>query len=250
MSTVPPPVFAASSEVDNGAVPAHIAIIMDGNGRWALSRGLSRSDGHRAGVDAVERAVNAALDAGVGYLTLYGFSTENWRRPALEVASLMGLVREVFGQGFIGRLQAKGVRVSFIGDRSALSRDVNWVMDRAENVTRNEKRLLLTIAFNYGSRQELVDAVRSVATAVESGKLKASDVTEETVAGRLMTAGLPDPDLLIRTSGEKRISNFLLWQCAYAELVFVDVLWPDFSAEHFDAALLEFRARQRRFGAV
>lgn len=229
-------------------VPTHVAIIMDGNGRWAASRRLPRIAGHREGARAVRRAIQAAADAGVGWLTIYAFSSENWRRPAGEVLDLTGLLRHYL-KTEIGELHAKGVRLRVIGDRVRFDPDIQNDLLAAERLTAGNTNLNLTVALSYGARAEIVAAARAAAEAVRDGLLDPADLDEAAFGARLATAGTPDPDLIIRTSGEQRLSNFLLWQGAYAELVFLDVLWPDFAAEHFAAALAAYAARDRRFGA-
>ena len=229
-------------------VPAHVAIIMDGNGRWATRRGLPRVAGHRAGVEAVRRTIRAAMEAGVGCLTLYAFSSENWRRSAGEVSDLTGLLRH-FLRNEVGELDKAGVRLRVIGDRARFDRDIQAELEAAERRTAGNAKLTLVVALSYGGRAEIVAAARAVAQAALAGRLDPASLDEEGFAGLLSTAGIPDPDLVIRTSGEQRLSNFLLWQSAYAELLFLDVLWPDFSAEHFEEALAEFNRRERRFGA-
>lgn len=238
---------AQEAEVCEG--PKHVAIIMDGNGRWAKARGLARTDGHREGVEAARRAVEAARDLGVKYLTLYSFSTENWRRPAGEIRDLMGLLKQ-FIVDDLPRLKRENVRVRIIGDKDNLSPDIKALVRRAENETKNNDQFFLHIAFNYGGRDEILRAARAAAAAVEKGAMNASDITEEAFSSLLDTGGAPDPDLVIRTSGEKRISNFLIWQAAYAEYVFADVLWPDFDKDVFDKAIEEFSGRERRYGGV
>ncbi|WP_085583294.1 isoprenyl transferase [Thalassospira mesophila] len=230
-------------------VPRHVAIIMDGNGRWARARGKPRTMGHRAGVEAVRRTVQTAADIGIEYLTLYGFSTENWKRPEGEVSDLMGLLR-LFIKRELATLDKNGVQIKIIGDRHRFAADIRELLDNAEKRTATNSRLKLTIALSYGARAELVDAVRQIAHQVASGKLTENDITEDLIEQNLSTAGMPDPDLLIRTSGEQRISNFLLWQSAYTEFVFDDVLWPDFDREHLERAIESFAGRERRFGAV
>jgi undecaprenyl diphosphate synthase len=235
---------------DAGRVPPrHVAIIMDGNGRWAKARGRPRAFGHREGVEAVRRAVRAAGDLGIRHLTLFGFSTENWTRPAEEVDALFDLLRR-FVDTDLEKLAAEGVRIRIIGRREGLSDDIAGIIRRAEARTRDNDCFHLTIAFNYGGRDELARAARRLAERVEVGELSADKVDEAAFAGALDTAGLPDPDLLIRTSGEKRLSNFLLWQAAYAEFVFLDVLWPDFGAQQLAEAVDVFHARERRYGGV
>jgi undecaprenyl diphosphate synthase len=229
-------------------VPAHVAIIMDGNGRWAKSRGLPRIAGHREGSRAVRRVVEAAIKAGVSWLTIYAFSSENWRRPAGEILDLTGLLRRYL-RSEIAELKQSGVRLRFIGDRCRFDADIQADLAAAERDTAANSRLNLTIALSYGARAEIAAAARAALEAVRDGHLDAGDLSEEMFAGFLATAGMPDPDLIIRTSGEQRLSNFLLWQAAYAELVFLDVLWPDFDQAQFDTALKEFARRERRFGA-
>jgi undecaprenyl diphosphate synthase len=231
------------------SIPRHVAIIMDGNGRWAKARGLPRVAGHRRGADAVRNAVESAGDLGVRYLTLFGFSSENWRRPVDEVSDLMGLLRHYL-RSEIAEMHKKGVRVRIIGDRARLPADIVKLIEGAEETTRANTRLDLVVALSYGARDEIVGAARSLAAAAKRGEIDPAAIDEEAFSRRLLTADIPDPDLLVRTSGEKRISNFLLWQCAYAEFVFLDVLWPDFGRREFEAALAEFGRRERRYGAV
>ncbi len=231
------------------ARPAHVAIIMDGNGRWARSRGLPRSAGHSRGAEALRRAVTAAIELGLDYLTVFAFSAENWRRPVREVDGLMGLLRHYL-MGEISELDGNGVRLRFIGARERLPADIIALIDDAEARTLGNRQLTLVVALNYGGRQEFVAAARRLAAAATAGRLDPEKIDEEQVAGALFTAGLPDPDLVIRTSGERRISNFLLWQTAYSELVFLDKFWPDFAKEDLEAAILEYQDRQRRYGAV
>jgi len=231
------------------AMPRHVAIIMDGNGRWAARRGLPRSAGHRAGVDALRRAVRAAAEFGIEYLTIYSFSSENWSRPASEVSFLLDLLRRFIRQD-VAELHRSGVRVKVVGSRDNLDPGIVSLLSDAERLTSGNSALNLVVAFNYGSRQEISRAVSTIAEKIASGEISASDVSPELIAENLDTAGIPDPDLLIRTGGEQRISNFLLWQCAYTEFVFVDEFWPDFSHEIFAQALEEFRLRDRRFGGI
>ncbi len=231
-----------------GIVPAHVAIIMDGNGRWAKSRGLPRVAGHREGSRAVRRVVEAAIQSGVSWLTIYAFSSENWRRPAGEIMDLTGLLRRYL-RSEIAELKQSGVRMRFIGDRTRFDSDIQGDLEAAERDTAANSRLNLTIALSYGARAEIATAARAAIAAVHQGTLNSDDLNEDVFARFLATAGMPDPDLIIRTSGEQRLSNFLLWQAAYAELVFLDVLWPDFENAHFTAALCEFARRERRFGA-
>jgi len=222
---------------------------MDGNGRWAQARGLPRTEGHRRGIDAVKRTVEAAADLGVEYLTLFGFSSENWKRPTVEVDDLMWLLRR-FLQGETARMHENNVRIRVIGDRSTFSPDIVGLIEHSEQMTSSNDRLHLTAALSYGGRQEIVEAARALAKEVAAGQVSPDDIDADGFAGYLATADIPDPDLLIRTSGEQRISNFLLWQIAYTELVFSDVLWPDFDREHLESAIQEFNGRERRFGAV
>jgi undecaprenyl diphosphate synthase len=230
-------------------VPRHVAIIMDGNRRWAAKRHLPRQVGHRQGVEAVRVITRAAGEMGIRYLTLYGFSSENWNRPADEVSDLMGLLR-LFIRRDLAELHQNGVQVRIIGGRDDLEPDIVSLIEEAETLTRANDKLKLMIAFNYGGQNEITDAVRRIAWEVKAGRLDPEAISQDTVAAHLDTAGVPDPDLVIRTSGEKRLSNFLLWQSAYAEFVFTDVLWPDFSPERLKEAIAEFNLRDRRFGAV
>jgi undecaprenyl diphosphate synthase len=229
-------------------VPSHVAIIMDGNGRWATARGLPRVAGHRAGVQSVRRTIEAAIANGVSWLTLYAFSSENWRRPATEVTDLTGLLRR-FIKSELAELGREGVRMRFIGDRSRFDAEIQAELSRAELATIGNTRLHLVVALSYGARGEIVAAAQAAIAAVVAGKLDPASLTEASFARLLSTCDIPDPDLILRTSGEQRLSNFLLWQSAYAELIFTDVLWPDFSAEHFAQALAEYGRRERRFGA-
>ena len=234
---------------DSGApIPEHVAVIMDGNGRWASARSLPRVAGHRAGAHAVRRTIEAAMAAGVGWLTLYAFSSENWRRPVQEVADLTGLLRHYIRQE-LEELAREGIRVRVIGDRKRFDTDTQGELARAEAATRGNSRLNLNVALSYGARDEIVAAARAAAQAAADGTLDPAELDEGRFERFLATAGMPDPDLVIRTSGERRLSNFLLWQSAYSELVFLDVLWPDFSQSDFNGALAEFARRERRFGA-
>jgi undecaprenyl diphosphate synthase len=229
--------------------PTHVAIIMDGNGRWAQARGLPRFEGHRRGVEAVRRAVRSAIEHNVQFLTIYSFSSENWSRPPEEVAMLMGLLKR-FIRNDLAELSANGVKVRIIGERDNLAPDVVALIDEAETLTAGNEGLTLTVAFNYGARQEIVEAARRLAIDVRDGRLDAQAIGHDDLADRLDTAGLPDPDLVIRTSGEMRLSNFLLWQAAYAEFVFLPILWPDFDDAAFVSALDQYAGRERRFGAL
>jgi len=243
------PYFRSNLGAHASETPAHVAIIMDGNGRWAHARGLPRFEGHRRGVEAVRRAVRSATKHGVRYLTVYSFSSENWRRPPDEVAMLMGLLKR-FIHDDLAELNHNGVRVRIIGERDTLSHDIRSLLIEAESLTRDNHGLTLTVAFNYGGRQEIVEAARRLAIDVRDGRLDAGSIDCGKFAARLDTAEIPDPDLIIRTSGELRLSNFLLWQSAYAELVFLPILWPDFDDAAFVSALDQYAARERRFGAL
>jgi undecaprenyl diphosphate synthase len=240
----------AAQETGGGmAVPEHIAIIMDGNGRWAASRGLPRVEGHRRGVDAVRRAVKAAGELGVRYLTLYSFSSENWTRPKSEILDLMNLLRR-FVREDLAELHKANIRVRIIGEREGLEADIRALIDECEKLTRENTALTLVVAFNYGSRQEIAASVQRIAADVLAGKLKPENITADLIGQGLDTSGIPDPDLVIRTSGEQRLSNFLLWQAAYAEFVFLPMHWPDFNREALEMALAEYRGRERRFGGL
>ena len=230
-------------------VPRHVAIIMDGNGRWAARRGLPRSAGHKAGVDALRRAVRAAAEFGIEYLTIYSFSSENWSRPEAEVSFLLDLLRRFIRQD-VAELHNSGVKIKIVGSRDDLEPGMVSLLDDAERLTQKNSKLNLVVAFNYGSRQEISRAMSAIARKIESGEISTADISPELISRNLDTSGIPDPDLLIRTGGEQRISNFLLWQCAYTEFVFVDEFWPDFSKEIFVRALDEFRQRDRRFGGI
>lgn len=230
-------------------VPTHVAVIMDGNGRWAQLRGLPRHDGHRRGLEALRRTVKNAADLGIEILTLYSFSTENWRRPAAEVSFLMGLLKR-FVEKDLAELDASDVRVRIIGGRRDLAPELLKLVEHAEASTRDNTGMTLVIAFNYGARDEIARAARQLATEVAAGRLAPEAIDEAAISARLDTADLPDPELVIRTSGETRISNFLLWQAAYAEFVFTPVLWPDFDRAALEEALAEYRRRERRFGGL
>jgi undecaprenyl diphosphate synthase len=237
----------AASLAETARVPRHVAIIMDGNGRWAKKRHLPRAVGHKQGAEAVRRAVEAARELGIEYLTLYAFSSENWKRPVDEVDDLMGLLR-LYLRNEVAELDRNGVRIRFIGSRARLSKDVLDLVDHAETKTAANAALTLVIALNYGAQAEIVEACRAIAVQVSEGLLAAADICEATIAQHLLTRDMPDPDLIIRTSGEQRLSNFLLWQAAYAEFIFLDCLWPDFDKAEFEAALSQFQSRDRRFG--
>ncbi len=228
--------------------PRHVAIIMDGNGRWATARGLPRFAGHQRGAEAVRRAVSACRELDIAFLTLYAFSSENWKRPVEEVDDLMQLLR-VYLRRELDELHENGVCIRFIGDRNRLADDIRDLLEGAETRTWDNRGLRLTIALNYGSHDEIVRACRRLADEVAAGRLRPDDITEDSFARCLWTADLPDPDLLIRTSGEQRLSNFLLWQSAYTELVFMDTLWPDFSKRDLECAIDEYHRRERRYGA-
>jgi undecaprenyl diphosphate synthase len=229
-------------------IPQHVAIIMDGNGRWASSRGLPHLAGHKAGIEAVRRCLDAAGDFGIPYLTLYGFSSENWKRPTKEVQDLMGLLR-FYLQGELANLHKEGVRLSVIGERERFEPDIVRLIEEAEKLTANNKRIHLVMALSYGGRQEIVRGMKHLAEKAARGEIAPEAITEAAMQAELYTAAIPDPDLIVRTSGEKRLSNFLLWQSAYAEFVFLDTLWPDFSREDLARALDEFNRRERRYGA-
>jgi undecaprenyl diphosphate synthase len=230
------------------ALPRHIAIIMDGNGRWAQARGLPRIAGHRRGAEAVRRTLTAASELRVPYLTLFGFSSENWKRPLAEVDDLMGLLRHYL-RGEIAELHRNAVRLRVIGERSRLAPDIVTLIENAEALTAGNTGVNLTIALSYGGRAEIITAVRALAKKAVAGRLAPEAIDEAIVARHLFTADIPDPDLLIRTSGEQRISNFLLWQSAYAELVFTKTLWPDFGRADLEQAIADYGERERRYGA-
>ncbi len=238
---------AASAEPARAAVPRHVAIIMDGNGRWATARGLPRGEGHRRGVEAVRQTVRAAIALRVRYLTLYSFSSENWSRPRDEIDFLFGLFR-LYIRRDVADLHARGVRVSVIGSRDGVPADILAMIEEAETLTAGNRTLHLIFAFNYGARNELARAMRRIAGEVKAGTLDVDAIDEGTIASHLDTASFPDPDLVIRTGREVRLSNFLLWQSAYAELVFLEVNWPDFSRDALVAALETFATRSRRYG--
>jgi undecaprenyl diphosphate synthase len=229
--------------------PSHVGVIMDGNGRWAASRGLPRLEGHRRGVEALRQTVRAAIDFGLDYLTVYSFSVENWTRPVEEISDLMGLLKR-FIKNDLHELHRVGVKIKVIGIRDTLNPDIRALLEDAEVLTKANTKLNLVIAFNYGSRQEIVAAVRVIAEKIANGQLKADKIDESLIVQHLDTAGIPDPDLIIRTSGEQRLSNFLMWQAAYAEFVFLPIYWPDFDRKAFAMALEQFAARERRFGGV
>lgn len=229
--------------------PKHIAIIMDGNGRWAMAQGLPRAIGHQRGADAVKRTVKASIELGIKYLTLFGFSSENWKRPASEITDLMGLLR-FYLQKEISELNKEGIRLQVIGDRVRLEEDIVTLIEKAETLTSENTRLTLTIALSYGGRAEITNAAKRIAEDVKTGILALDEIDEAAIDKRLYTSDMPDPELLIRTSGELRISNFMLWQLAYSELVFTDVFWPDFTEEDLEDSVLEFHNRNRRYGST
>jgi undecaprenyl diphosphate synthase len=239
----------ASEKGAQGEAGLHVAIVMDGNGRWAKRRGLPRTVGHQAGVEALKRIVQAAPDLNIRWLTIFGFSTENWSRPVAEVAELMALPQRYF-RSDLPRLEREGVRVRVIGREAGLSRDLVKICREAEARTAMNDVLYLTIAFNYGGQADIADAAQRFAQDVAAGRVKPSELTEATFGQYLATSDLPPPDLIVRPSGEQRLSNFMLWEAAYAEFVFQDVLWPDYSAEHLKAAITEYHTRDRRYGAV
>jgi len=230
-------------------MPRHVAIIMDGNGRWAAQRGYPRGEGHRRGVEAVKRTVRAAIELGIPTLTIFSFSSENWARPRTEVDDLMGLMKR-FIRRDLAELHASGVRIRIIGGTANVDPELLALIEEAKRLTAANAKMDLVIAFNYGARAEIANAARRLAERVAAGEMHPSDITIETFADALDTAGIPDPDLLIRTSGELRLSNFLLWQCAYAELVFLDIYWPEFARQHLEQAIATFRSRSRRFGGL
>ncbi len=231
------------------AMPQHVAIIMDCNGRWAHARGLPRSAGHRKGVEALRTAVRAAGEMGIEYLTIFSFSSENWSRPPSEVSFLLDLMRHFVRQD-VAELHRENVRIRIIGERQGLAADIVALIEETEQRTRSNTGLTLVVAFNYGSRQEMAAAARDLAVAVREGRLAPENITPELFESYLATEGIPDPDLLIRTSGEQRLSNYLLWQCAYTEFVFVDEFWPDFNRETMQRAIAEYLTRERRFGGL
>jgi undecaprenyl diphosphate synthase len=239
----------AAAESEKMTTPAHVAIIMDGNGRWAKARGLPRVAGHRAGVEALRQTVRAAGEFGVSWLTVYAFSSENWSRPKSEVSDLMGLLK-LFIRRDLAELHQNGVRVRIIGERAGLQGDIKALLEEAEALTAGNDAMNLVIAFNYGSRDEIARAAQKLAAEAVSGSLAPGDITADTVAAALDTRDIPDPDLVIRTSGEMRLSNFLLWQAAYSEFVFLPCYWPDFTREHLADSLRQFAARERRYGGL
>jgi undecaprenyl diphosphate synthase len=234
---------------DRGGGPLHVAIIMDGNGRWAAARGLPRVEGHRRGVEALRNVVRAAGELGVRYLTIFSFSSENWSRPASEIGDLFGLLRR-FIRNDLATLHRDGVRVRIIGEREGLEPDICALLKEAEDLTRNNDRMHLIVAFNYGSRQEIARAAQRLASEVAESKREPSSIDADALGRYLDAPDVPDPDLIIRTSGEQRLSNFLMWQAAYSELVFVPVHWPDFDKAALEEAIAEYARRERRFGGL
>ena len=239
----------AAEGPDRSDGPLHVAIIMDGNGRWAAARGLPRAEGHRRGVEALRRVVRAASELGILYLTIFSFSSENWSRPVSEIQDLLSLLRRFIRNDLV-ELHKSNVSVRIIGERGDLSRDIRSLLEEAEDLTRGNDGLLLVVAFNYGGRQEIARAAKRAAEEVASGRMKAQDITPELLAQYLDAPDVPDPDVIIRTSGEQRLSNFLLWQSAYSELVFVPTYWPDFDRAALESALAEYGRRERRFGGL
>lgn len=235
--------------LDATKIPRHIAIIMDGNGRWAQNRGLPRTLGHRAGADTLREIVRTASDIGVGALTAYAFSTENWKRPAEEVSLLMKLIGEYLDSDMV-EMHRNGVQIRFIGKTDELALPLRHKIEKAETLTKNNTGLVLNLAVNYGSRAEITRAVQILAKQVQDGLIKPEEITDNSIQQQLYTSDLPDPDLLIRPSGDLRISNFLLWQCAYTEFWLTDIHWPEFSPEIFIQAILDFQKRERRFGGL
>ena len=231
------------------AIPRHIAIIMDGNGRWAKQRGLPRAAGHRMGVEAVRRTVRAAIECGIPYLTIYSFSSENWSRPAAEVDDLMGLIKR-FIKRDLAELHRNGVRILVIGERDNVDPELMAMIDDGRALTANNTALTLIVAFNYGSRAEIARAARRLAARAVAGEIRPEDIDTAAIDGEVDTRDVPDPDLLVRTSGELRLSNFLLWQAAYSEFVFLDCFWPDFGREQLEQAIGQYRSRERRFGGI
>ncbi len=229
--------------------PRHVAIIMDGNGRWAAARGLPRAEGHRRGVEALRKVVRASHELGISYLTIFSFSSENWSRPASEIGDLFGLLRR-FIRNDLATLHADGVRVRVIGERAGLESDICALLTEAEELTRTNTRLTLVVAFNYGSRHEIANAAQRLAREVAEGKRDPATITTDVLGSYLDAPDIPDPDLIIRTSGEQRLSNFLMWQAAYSELVFVPIHWPDFDKAALEGAIAEYATRERRFGGL
>ncbi len=238
--------------LENIVLPEHIGVIMDGNGRWAKQRGLERSAGHKAGADVFRKICDYAAEIGIKYITFYAFSTENWKRPAGEVSAIMDLFRDYLSEAQEREEEniAKGMRIRYIGDRTALPEDIVRLIEQLENQSADKTTITVNLAVNYGGRDEILNAVKHLAKKVEAGELKADDITLKDIDGNLYTAGQPDPDLIIRPSGEYRLSNFLIWQAAYSEFWFSDILWPDFTSDDLDKAIIEYSKRNRRFGGV
>jgi len=234
---------------DGFETPRHVAIIMDGNGRWAAARGLPRVEGHRRGVEALRKTVRAARELGISYLTIFSFSSENWSRPKSEIMDLLGLLRR-FVRNDLADLHKSNVRVRIIGEREGLDHDIRSLLEEAEELTRNNSGLTLVVAFNYGARQEIARAACRLAQEVAAGRMSADAITPDLLTRNLDAPDVPDPDVIIRTSGEQRLSNFLLWQAAYSELVFVPINWPDFDRTALEAAIAEYHRRERRFGGL
>ena len=241
--------MGAQTVKDSQIAPKHVAIIMDGNGRWAKARGLPRAMGHKHGVENVRAVVEGSLSLGIKYLTLFGFSSENWKRTPTEIFDLMSLLRNYLDNE-IFELHKKNIRFKVIGDREKLDADIVELIEAAEKLTKTNQDLILTVALSYGGRRAIALAARELAYRACKGTIKLDEISEESFELVLETQGVPNPDLVIRTSGEKRISNFLLWECAYSEFVFFDTLWPDFSGEHLTKAVQEYCSRERRFGAA
>jgi len=239
----------AAATPDRSGVPRHVAIIMDGNGRWAAAHGMPRAEGHRRGVEALRRVVRASHELGISYLTIFSFSSENWSRPATEIGDLFGLLRR-FIRNDLASLHRDGVRVRIIGERTGLEPDICALLNEAEELTHANTKLTLVVAFNYGSRQEIARAAQRLAREVAGGKLNPEDIDADLLGKELDAPDVPDPDLIIRTSGEQRLSNFLMWQAAYSELVFVPVHWPEFDKAALESAIAEFAKRERRFGGL
>ena len=236
-------------KTDPPDVPGHVAIIMDGNGRWAASRGLPRAEGHRRGVEALRRVVRASSELGIHTLTIFSFSSENWSRPATEIGDLFGLLRR-FIRNDLATLHRDGVRVRVIGERDGLESDIRALLGEAEDLTRGNTKLTLVVAFNYGSRKEIANAAQRLAQEVAAGTRDPASITPDVLGSYLDAPDIPDPDLIIRTSGEQRLSNFLMWQAAYSELVFVPIHWPDFDKAALQSAIAEYGRRERRFGGL
>ena len=238
--------------LENIVLPEHIGVIMDGNGRWAKQRGLERSAGHKAGADVFRKICDYAAEIGIKYITFYAFSTENWKRPAGEVSAIMDLFRDYLFEAQEREEEnlAKGMKIRYIGDRTALPEDIVKLIEQLEKQSADKTTITVNLAVNYGGRDEILNAVKRLAKKVEAGELKADDITLKNIDGNLYTAGQPDPDLIIRPSGEYRLSNFLIWQAAYSEFWFSDILWPDFTTDDLDKAIIDYSKRNRRFGGV